>query len=38
MTAIVPAHTGGVDLRSYGTRSFTLIIVPAHTGGVDLRR
>ena len=34
---LVPAHTGGVDLRNW-KRSHQLIgDVPAHTGGVDLR-
>ena len=35
---VVPAHTGGVDLREKRNARNNRIGVPAHTGGVDLRR
>ena len=36
--SIVPAHTGGVDLRRILIFDILMTVVPAHTGGVDLRR
>ena len=37
MHSYVPAHTGGVDLRSEACFGSSQRRVPAHTGGVDLR-
>ena len=35
---LVPAHTGGVDLRTETAKRTWRKNVPAHTGGVDLRK
>ena len=34
---MVPAHTGGVDLRYSVHRDLSGSFVPVHTSGVDLR-